>query len=98
MGSEYHEIINKKVESLTADDCQNPENKETNNSTENMNLKDRIESQIKQKYNLIIPAILIEIHENGKNLIEFEKEDLKNVIKLIILASYQSGRNKTHRN
>ena len=38
-----------------------------------------IEGKIKSKYNLIIPAILIELAENGKESIEFQKEDLKNV-------------------
>jgi hypothetical protein len=46
---------------------------------EERSLKEKIENQIKNKYNLIIPAILIEIQENGKNSVKLLKDDLKNV-------------------
>jgi hypothetical protein len=42
-------------------------------------LKEKIEGKIKSKYNFIIPSIIIELAENGKDSIEFQKEDLKNV-------------------
>jgi hypothetical protein len=42
-------------------------------------LKDKIENQIKIKYNLIIPAILIEIQENGLGSVKLLKDDLQSV-------------------
>ncbi len=56
------------------------EEKKKKEDKEERTLKDKIENQIKNKYNLIIPAILIEIQENGKNSVKLLKEDLKNVI------------------
>jgi hypothetical protein len=56
------------------------EEKKKKEDKEERTLKDKIENQIKNKYNLIIPAILIEIQENGKNTVKLLKEDLKNVI------------------
>jgi hypothetical protein len=46
-------------------------------------LKDKIENQIKMKYNLIIPAILIEIQENGLGSVKLLKDDLQSVNKMI---------------
>ncbi len=47
--------------------------------TEDISLKDKIENQIKNKYNLIIPAILIEIQENGLGSVKLLKDDLHSV-------------------
>ncbi len=58
----------------------NSKNLDEKNKEDSMSLKDRIEKQIKAKYNLIVPAILIEIHDKGKESIKFEKDDLKNVL------------------
>ena len=44
-----------------------------------LTLTDEIEKKIKQKYNLLIPAIFIEA-KSGKNDIVLEKEDLSRVI------------------
>jgi hypothetical protein len=57
-----------------------PEGEKKIQEKEERTLKDKIENQIKNKYNLIIPAILIEIQENGKNSVKLLKDDLKNVI------------------
>lgn len=73
------ENLSKKFDSLSLD-SELKESSEVNLESERqMNLKEKLESDIKNKYNLIIPAILIEVQENGRNSIQFQKEDLKNV-------------------
>jgi len=56
----------------------NQENTKTDEKMEK-NLKEKIEDQIKKKYNLIIPAILIEVQEKGRNSVELMKDDLRDV-------------------
>jgi hypothetical protein len=50
-----------------------------------LTLTEEIEKKIKIKYNLLIPAIFMEI-KSGPYDITFEKEDLKNVIYYIIFS------------
>ena len=57
------------------------EDKKNKEENSERTLKERIETQIKTKYNLIIPAILIEIQETGMNSIQLLKDDLRNVSK-----------------
>lgn len=55
----------------------NDEDPDSENKHES--LKDKIEKKIKIDNNMLIPAIYMEI-KSGKDLITFEKEDLKQVI------------------
>jgi hypothetical protein len=47
--------------------------------TENETLKDQMERKIKNKYNMLIPAIYMEI-KLGKESVEVNKDDVKKVI------------------
>jgi hypothetical protein len=62
-----------------------------------MTLSEEIEKKIKQKYNLLIPAIFLEV-KIGQNEIALEKDDLSRVITtnlvLQLLRKYQVHRNQ----
>jgi hypothetical protein len=75
--SEFQEKINKKFEGINLNEVDTKE--KSFDEVKEESIKDKIERKIKNKYNLLIPAIFIEIAENGKNSIEFQKEDLNNV-------------------
>ena len=54
------------------------ENNNPENSNQTLNIYDQIEKKIKNKYNMLIPAIFMEI-KKSKIKIEFNKDDLKTV-------------------
>lgn len=58
-----------------------PDNTESNPdvNSEEKSLKEKIESQIKSNYNLIIPAILIELTKEARDSLQLDKQDLKKV-------------------
>ena len=101
--TDFQEMLNKKFDMMNINDDERKRNCESSQEESEKTLKEKIEVKIKNKYNLIIPAILIELADNGKDSIEFQKEDLKNV-KLFLselflyLATSQFGRNQTYRN
>ena len=66
---DYQEMLNKKLESL--------ELSESSSEKKEKDMKDIIEAKVKSKYNLLIPAIYMELKSDS---LEFKKEDLKNVI------------------
>lgn len=77
--SDFQEMLSKKFDMININDDERKRSSEGPSEESQKSLKEKIEIKIKNKYNLIIPAILIELAENGKDSIEFQKEDLKNV-------------------
>jgi hypothetical protein len=68
MIEEFKDSLTKKFEQLTVE----------NELPKELTLAEEIEVKIKTKYNLLLPAIYMEI-KSGDNEIVFDKEDLKKV-------------------
>lgn len=83
---DFQEMLSKKFDLMNLDDDEKKRISENSPEESEKTLKEKIEGKIKSKYKLIIPAILIELAENGKDSIEFQKEDLKNVRNLLKLS------------
>jgi len=77
--SDFQEMLNKKFENMNLSDDERKKSTDISQNDSGKSLKEKIEGKIKTKYNLIIPAILIELAENGIGSIEFDKKDLQNV-------------------
>jgi hypothetical protein len=73
---DYQEMLIKKVDSCSLSAKQN--NPSPLKDTNDPSFAEKIEKKIKGKYNLLIPAIFMEIKQ-GKYSVEFSKDDLKNV-------------------
>jgi hypothetical protein len=77
--SDFQEMLNKKIDNINISNDERKKSSDISLNDSGKSLKEKIEGKIKTKYNLIIPAILIELAENGIGSIEFDKKDLKNV-------------------
>jgi hypothetical protein len=76
---EFKESLSKKFEQLTIE----------NELPKVLTFAEEIELKIKTKYNLLLPAVFLEI-KAGEQDIAFDREDLKKVSMLFSLVFYES--------
>jgi hypothetical protein len=76
---EFKESLSKKFEQLVIE----------NELPKELTLAEEIEMKIKTKYNLLLPAVFLEIKPGDEDVV-FDKDDLNKVKLLLMLVLYES--------